>query len=869
MPPLNQQQRGGGGERTRPISRGRIPGSSRSRSPTMNHGRRSQTPPTPAAESYALVVREHTPSPTERRRPNSNNSGRRGRGQFNNSRSPSPPSVGSSNSRTSRRSGSSSSSRGSSPTPEIWIACPKTEPFDNLSYATFDEWSLPPPTQQQSQYIPTLPPSMERPNSIGRRRDNSLERSPPSRRDNSLERLPPSRRDNSLERPPPRRLNSLERPRQRRDNSLERPWPRRDNSLERSPPRGYRRRRNSFNKDISPPVRRGDTKSFDRSPSISRQRHAMRRNSSFDRAASLQRRNPPEWSELNSHTRSKATDLSMLSQQISTSSRSNSRNRNARSVSAGRRSILDRQTERRNTEGINKANENNTVDMSNVEMALRIIEESQGKKLPRVNSSVDVNKAKSVPSSTTIMAPGPAPQRPERHSLPSKVAAGGGHKSKLRTPSPPPSRVKSPPQKGFDHEGPFHSRRRSSTSLSQHGYDSSDAPSFSNDSQPASKRGSLNDITETSVVSDRHSSNASGVRDNRVETPSYNPPPTRPSPPPIPPPPQQNVQQYPPPSSTEHIPYELPMKSNDEWRKYQVKGKRNEKQESAEQHHQYHHLGHEQPPPMQPSVGDDQSWLQYKVNDGKREKQRSSSAGRSVKSSGSRKSDVGDGDKKSSKMFGQPKRNSSERNVKSVKQMPYTDQFGDFGTYTGHVNEDGRPDGKGTMKYENGVFYEGTWTDGCQDQKAAANYERIRGGFTSWSGKGKQASKSGMVLPWNARKNDVHDDHEKTNVRGMEWTDLNGDSGRYTGEVNNDRLPHGRGIMKYSFGLIAEGEFVNGVLKENPQDRLISAAASGMSVAGMSAGPMSVGPMSTAMSVGPMSVGPMSVGPMSVGPMSV
>ena len=552
----------------------------------------------------------------------------------------------------------------------------------------------------------------------------------------------------------------------------------------------------------------------------------------------------------------------MLSQQISTSSRSNSRNRNVRSVSAGRRFVHDRQAERRNTEGI-KANKNNSVDMSNVEMALRIIEESQGKKLPRVKSLVDVNKAKSVSSSTAMMAPGPAPQRPERHPVTSKVlAAGGGNKSKLRTPSPPPSRVKSPPQKVFDHEGSFHSRRRSSTTLSQHGYDSSEAPSFRNDSQPASKRGSINDMTESSGASDdRNSSNASGVRDNRAQPPLYKPPPTRPSPPPLPPPPQQNVQQYPPPSPVEQIPYELPMKNNDEWRKYQVKGKMNEKQESAEQHNQFHHHGHEQPPPIQPSEGDDQSWLQYKVKDGKREKQRSSSAGRSVRSSGSRKSDVGDGDKKSSKMFGQPKRNASERsNVKSVKQMPYTDQFGDFGFYTGHVNDDSRPDGKGTMKYENGVFYEGTWTDGCQDQKAAANYERIRGGFTSWSGKGKQATKSGMVLPWNARKNDVHNDHEKTNVRGMEWTDLNGDSGRYTGEVNNDQLPHGRGIMKYDFGLIAEGEFVNGVLKENPHDRMISAAASGMSVAGMSVGPMSVvGPMSTAMSVGPMSVGPMSV----------
>ena len=204
-------------------------------------------------------------------------------------------------------------------------------------------------------------------------------------------------------------------------------------------------------------------------------------------------------------------------------------------------------------------------------------------------------------------------------------------------------------------------------------------------------------------------------------------------------------------------------------------------------------------------------------------------------------------DKRKSKIKGRAQSRHADRQItQHVRQMPCTDQFGDFGYYTGQVDEDGRPDGKGSMKYDNGVFYEGTWTDGCQDQKAAANYERIRGGFTSWSGKGKQASKSGMVLPWNARKNDVNDTSEKTNVRGMEWTDLNGDTGRYTGEVNNDQLPHGNGIMKYDFGLIAEGEWVNGVLKERPTDRMLGVAAA------MNGGGATDGiPISSGMSIGP------------------
>ncbi|KAL3817200.1 hypothetical protein ACHAXA_001755 [Cyclostephanos tholiformis] len=214
----------------------------------------------------------------------------------------------------------------------------------------------------------------------------------------------------------------------------------------------------------------------------------------------------------------------------------------------------------------------------------------------------------------------------------------------------------------------------------------------------------------------------------------------------------------------------------------------------------------------------------------------------------------GSGNGKTRKIFGRKSRKKSGKNEQikygNVKQMPFTDQFGDFGYYTGQVDDEGRPNGKGTMKYENGVFYEGTWVNGCQDKDAASQYERIRGGFTSWSGKGKGGTKSGTTLPWNSRKSDAFDGREKTNVRGLDWTDLNGDSGRYTGEVDNDQLPHGPGIMRYDYGLIAEGEWVHGVLKEGPHDRMISAVAmnGGQSVAlGM--------PINSGMSVGPGAIG--------------
>lgn len=247
-------------------------------------------------------------------------------------------------------------------------------------------------------------------------------------------------------------------------------------------------------------------------------------------------------------------------------------------------------------------------------------------------------------------------------------------------------------------------------------------------------------------------------------------------------------------------------------------------------------------------VDNSKEWMKYSTGFTRREQQAATEAE--------------NGGKKKSKFLGRSTKSSSQEHrpmVRTVKQMPFTDQFGDFGFFSGNVDEEGRPDGKGSIKYENGVFYEGTWAAGCQDKMAASQYGRIRGGFTSWSGKGKSGTKSGSVLPWNARKNDAHDAQSKTNTRGMEWVDLNGDSGRYSGEINNDQLPHGNGIMRYDFGLIAEGEWVNGVLKEGPQDRMIGVATAmngGQSVApGMAINSgMSVGPGSGGFASGTVSV---------------
>ena len=73
-----------------------------------------------------------------------------------------------------------------------------------------------------------------------------------------------------------------------------------------------------------------------------------------------------------------------------------------------------------------------------------------------------------------------------------------------------------------------------------------------------------------------------------------------------------------------------------------------------------------------------------------------------ITSSGREGKDVKGGKRR---IFGRNSAKSADKDreiIRSVRQMPFTDQFGDFGLYTGQVNEDGRPDGKGSMKYDNG-----------------------------------------------------------------------------------------------------------------------------------------------------------------------
>eukprot|EP00956_Cyclotella_meneghiniana_P024313 scaffold48694_cov56-Cyclotella_meneghiniana.AAC.2 len=52
--------------------------------------------------------------------------------------------------------------------------------------------------------------------------------------------------------------------------------------------------------------------------------------------------------------------------------------------------------------------------------------------------------------------------------------------------------------------------------------------------------------------------------------------------------------------------------------------------------------------------------------------------------------------------------NTAVMTVTCYEVYPSPPRFGDYGLYTGQVNDEGRPDGKRSTKYDNGVFYEGT-----------------------------------------------------------------------------------------------------------------------------------------------------------------
>ena len=55
--------------------------------------------------------------------------------------------------------------------------------------------------------------------------------------------------------------------------------------------------------------------------------------------------------------------------------------------------------------------------------------------------------------------------------------------------------------------------------------------------------------------------------------------------------------------------------------------------------------------------------------------------------------------------------------------------------------------------------------------------------------------------------------NDSTVVKNMIFTDVYADKGRYTGEVNAKKLPHGRGELTYDHGLVQHGNWVSSYIK--------------------------------------------------------
>eukprot|EP00804_Cyclotella_cryptica_P030161 CCRYP_009569-RA/>CCRYP_009569-RA protein AED:0.02 eAED:0.02 QI:425/1/1/1/1/1/2/375/1020 len=143
-----------------------------------------------------------------------------------------------------------------------------------------------------------------------------------------------------------------------------------------------------------------------------------------------------------------------------------------------------------------------------------------------------------------------------------------------------------------------------------------------------------------------------------------------------------------------------------------------------------------------------------------------------------------------------------------VTRMPFTDPYGHKGWYTGEVaSGSGLPHGKGTMHYCDGRMRGGLWSNGL----AAAGGGS--GGTLNKMGSKSSGSGSSVSSQHSHHSRKEHPppslDRESV-VVGMEWMDLNGRCGFFTGETDEQRKPHGMGSMRYNDGKVLEGEWHHG-----------------------------------------------------------
>lgn len=181
-----------------------------------------------------------------------------------------------------------------------------------------------------------------------------------------------------------------------------------------------------------------------------------------------------------------------------------------------------------------------------------------------------------------------------------------------------------------------------------------------------------------------------------------------------------------------------------------------------------------------------------------------------------------------------------------VTRMPFTDAYGDKGWYSGEVaGGSGLPHGQGTMHYCDGRMKGGWWSNGLSAGGPPATNNNV-GGQSSWGQESQQQAPPSyhnqpppMPLTNNSCvKNSQpgppqHHNHRpapsappKSNqqqqqytpgesVFNIEWTDLNGQDGYYTGETDGDGEPHGLGSMHYVHdNSVLEGEWYHGTLEQ-------------------------------------------------------
>jgi hypothetical protein len=82
-----------------------------------------------------------------------------------------------------------------------------------------------------------------------------------------------------------------------------------------------------------------------------------------------------------------------------------------------------------------------------------------------------------------------------------------------------------------------------------------------------------------------------------------------------------------------------------------------------------------------------------------------------------RKSSSGTGrvfDDSGSECSGSVSSSKKKQKRKRVKNMKTEDENGKHGRYSGDVDADYRPNGNGTMKYDDGTVWEGVWSEGSQ-----------------------------------------------------------------------------------------------------------------------------------------------------------